>query len=85
MNKSFQQNRKQLASKRNKFKRNSKSAVYSNKSVVVSVKKKHISEAKTKDAIEKIQRQAKKDRERLVAIYVVVFTIIIATFAWVLF
>ena len=84
-NNSFQQNRKQLASKRIKFKRNSKNSAYSDKNVILKVKTKPISKAKSEDAIEKIQRQAKKDLEKLISMYVIVFTIIVALFIWIIF
>ena len=85
MNKNVQQNRKQLASKRFKFKRNSKNLVYSDKSIVISVKSKNFSKAQTQDAIDKIRANAKKEREKLISIYVIVFTIIVALFIWIMF
>jgi len=84
-NKSFQQNRRQLGSKRNTFKRSSKTSAYADKNVILKVQTKPISKAKTDDVIEKIRAKAKKDKEKILALYVVVFTVLIALFVWVLF
>jgi len=84
MTKNVQQNRKQLASKRFKFKRNSKNAAYSDKNIVISVKTKKFSKEKTEEVKAAIRANAKKERKKLITIYIVVFVLIISTFAWVL-
>ena len=85
MTKTVKRNRNMLTSKRNGFRKKSNQSVYTKDTLVMSFKTKKVSKAKTQDAIEKIQWQAKKDRDKLIFIYVVVFTIIVALFIWIMF
>ena len=80
MNKNVQQNRKQLASKRFNFKRNSKNSFFSDKSIVLPVKTKKFSKEETERVKATIRENAKKEKKKLLVIYITVFAIIITAF-----
>ena len=85
MTKTVKRNRSMLTSKRKGFRNKSNNTVYAKDTLVMSFKTKKVSKEKKEEVIANIRRNARKEKVKIILVYVAVFTIIITSFVLILF